>query len=72
MKLSGLDISLHSRPTKDIIDKACPNPSDIEVAREFLFLLGALNDFKKSGYCRRLQKVVNWMQVNSCILCTRN
>jgi hypothetical protein len=72
MLLSGPDISSPSRPTKDIIDKTSPNPSEIEVAREFLFLLGALNDFIKSGYSRRLQKVVNWMQVNSCILCTRN
>jgi hypothetical protein len=67
----GLEISPR-RPKKDIIDKTCPNPSDIEVAREFLCLSGAQNDFIKSSYSRRLKKVVNWIQVNSCMLCRRN
>ena len=72
MPLSGLDIPSPSRSTKDIIDKTCPDPSEIKVAREFLFSFGAQNDFTQSGYSRRLQKVVNWMQVNSYILCRRN
>ena len=68
MQPSRLHISSPRRPIKDIIDKTCPNPSDIEIAREFLLLLGAQNDFIKSGYSRRLKKIVNWMEVNSCIL----
>ena len=32
MHQSGLDISLPRRPTKDIIYKTCPSPSDIKVA----------------------------------------
>jgi len=67
MHLSELDISLPRRRGKDIIDKTCPNPSDIEIAREFLFLSDARDDFTKFGYSRRLGKVVGWMQVNSCI-----
>ena len=69
MHPSVLDISSPRHPTKDIIDKTSPSPSDINVAREFL---GGQDDFKMSGYSRRLEKVVNWMQVNSCILCRRN
>jgi hypothetical protein len=66
MHPSGLDISSPRRPKKDIIDKTCPNSSDIEIARNFLFSIGAQFDFKISGYRRGIEKVVNWMQVNSC------
>ena len=72
MHPSGVDIPSSRRPTKDIIDKTCPNPSEIEVVREYLLSLGAQNDFIMSSYGRRLEKVVNWMQVNSCILCGRD
>ena len=66
MQPPGLDISSPRRPIKDIVDKTCPNPSDIEVARHYLLLSGAHNDFTKSGYCERLEKVLDWMQVKSC------
>jgi len=53
---------------KNIIDKTCPNLSDIDVAREFLLDLDAQRDFIKPGYSWRLRKVVGWMQVNSWCL----
>jgi hypothetical protein len=71
MHPSGLDISLPRRPKKDIIDKICPNLSDIEVAREFLLSTGADNQFLISDYTVRIEKVVKWMQVKFCILCRK-
>ena len=67
IECSHLDLKFFStrRPTKDIIDQTCPNPSDIEVAREFLFPLGDQNKFVISSY--RIREVKNWIQVNSCI-----
>ena len=72
MHPSGLDISSPRHPTKDVVDKTCPNPSDIKVAREFLFSL--------DPYCRPmagdsvvgLREVADWLQVNFCIICRRN
>ena len=69
MHHSGIDISSPRRPAKDIVDKTSPNPSDIEDAREFLFEIGGLYDFVVSGYSRGIKMVLNWMQVNSSILC---
>jgi hypothetical protein len=68
MHLSGLYISTPRRPKRDIIDKTCPNSTDIEGAREFLINRGATYDFRVSGYGKGIDDVVNWMQVNSCIL----
>ena len=75
MHPSELDISSHRRPSKDIIDKTCPNSSDIEIARKFLFLIekDAQRYFRLSEYFQGLENVVYWMQVKSCILlCGRN
>jgi hypothetical protein len=61
---SGLDISSHRRPKKDIIDKICPNSSDIEVARDFLYSIGAYQDFFMNGFSTSVEIVVKWMQVS--------
>ncbi|KIM44060.1 hypothetical protein M413DRAFT_443122 [Hebeloma cylindrosporum] len=53
------------RPKKDIMDKTCPSPSDIEIARDFMLHSGAQNDFTHFGYSRRLANVVRWMQVSN-------
>ena len=72
MHPSGLKISSPRRPQKDIIDKICPNSSDIEVAREFLISIGALHESTISSHSSRgIENVVNWMQVNYCILCIK-
>ena len=72
MHPSGVDISSPRRRKKDIIDKICPNSSDIEVARNFLLSIGAQDDFRKYDYRRGMERVVNWMQVMSGILFRRN
>jgi hypothetical protein len=59
MHSSGLDISSPRRFKKDIIDKTCPNSSDIEVARDFLFSTGDQNSFLIYGF-----STVYWMQVS--------
>jgi hypothetical protein len=68
MHPSGLDISLPRRSERGIIDKTCPDLSDINVTRDILVSLGARNNFIISGYSRRLEYVVSWMKVKSCIL----
>ena len=68
---SGLDIFLPRHPEEDNIDKTCPDPSDINITREILFSLGSPN-FTISGFSSRLESVLNWMKVKSCILCRRN
>jgi hypothetical protein len=68
MHPSGLDISSPRRLTKDI-DKTCMNPFDIKVARHFLISFDPHCD-PDNG--QGLDMVVNWLQVNSCILCRRN
>jgi hypothetical protein len=74
MHLSGLYISTPRRHKRDIIDKTCPVSADIDGAREFLINIGraAQYDFVLSRYGKGMGEVVNWMQVNSCILCRRN
>jgi hypothetical protein len=69
---SRFDISSHRCLKKDIIDKTCPNSSDIKVAREFSLSIGAQHDFSIIFCSRRIDKVVNWMRVKSCILFRRN
>ena len=64
MQPSGLDISSPTRPTKNIIDKTCPNPCDIKIARGFLVSSGAQSDFVMSEYGYRLETVGHWMQVS--------
>ena len=68
---NALDISSSRRPKKDIINKTCPNSSDIEVAWELLLNKGSKYDFVVSGYSG-IEKVVIWLQVKSCILCRKN
>ena len=73
MHLSGLDISSPRRLSKGVIDKTCPNYSDIEIARNFLLsILDARRYFTSSYYRERLESVVDWMQVKSSILWRRN
>jgi hypothetical protein len=64
MHSSGLDISSPRRLKKDIIDKTCPNSSDIKVARDFLFSTGAQNCFLIYGFSTSVENVVYWMQVS--------
>ena len=68
MHPSGFDIFSPRHPSKDIIDKTCPNSSDIGTAWEFLRSINAQHYFILSDYRRELEKVVDWMQVKSCIL----
>jgi hypothetical protein len=62
--LFGLDISSPRRPKRDIINKTCPNSSDIEVARKFLLSIGAHYYSLMCGYSLGIEEVVNWMRVN--------
>ena len=71
MHPSGLDIPSPRLPSKDVIDETCPNSSDIEIARNFLFSIGAQHYSTLSDYRRGLENVVDWMQVKSCILWRR-
>lgn len=64
MHLSGLDIFSHRWPKKDIINN-CPNSYDIVVAQKFLLSIDAQHHFVISSYRRGMEKVVNWIQVNS-------
>ena len=60
------------RPRRPSKDKTCPNSSDIEIARDFLFhKFDADRYFTLSYYCERLENVVDWMQVKSSILWRR-
>ena len=73
MHPSGFDMSSPGLrlPENDIIEKTCPDPSDIKITRELLFSLGAPNNFTISGYSSKLEYVLYWMKVKSCILCRR-
>jgi hypothetical protein len=59
----------HSR--KNIINKTFPNLSDIKVAQKFLVSLLDPESMIFYGDLG-LKDVVNWLQVNPCILCRRN
>ena len=66
MHPSGPDISSPRLLKKD---ETRPNSFDIMIAREFLHSIGAENDFFTIfKYSRAINKVVEWMQVKSCIL----
>jgi hypothetical protein len=69
----GLEISSPRRPKKNIIDKICPNISDIKVAQKILVsIIGPEGEFKEFNHNLGLKSIVNWLQVNSCILRRRN
>ena len=73
MHLCGLEISSLRRPKKNLIDKTCPNLSDIKVARNFLVsLLSPQSVNAIFDHYLGLEMVVNWLQVNSSILCGRD
>jgi hypothetical protein len=65
MHLCGLEISSPRRPKKNIIDKTCPNLSDIKAAQKFLVsLLVFETDIMFFKRDLGLKDVVNWLQVN--------
>ena len=61
---SELDILSPRYPKKDNIDKICPNSSDIEAARDFLFSIDAHHNFLMFGFSTRLENVVYWLRVS--------